>query len=82
MYTQKIRPVLSDLPAGKTAILAGSALQGAIRTRLRELGMIEGTKVTCLGCGPSGDPIAYLIRGTVIALRKGDSSRIEVQAWS
>lgn len=81
MQTQQIWPNLADLPVGKSTVIAGSALQGAIRTRLRELGMIEGTAVTCLGCGPSGDPIAYLIRGTVIALRKGDSSRIEVQAW-
>lgn len=47
-----------------------------MRRRLTDLGLIAGTKVTCLGKSPAGDPAAYLIRGTVIALRKGDAAAV------
>lgn len=72
---------LAEVPVGMTVQVDQLALGGSIRTRLRDLGLIEGTPVTCLGCGPSGDPIAYLIRGAVIALRRTDSGRIEVREW-
>ena len=72
---------LAEVPAGMTATVAQLDLSGSIRTRLRDLGLIEGTPVTCLGCGPSGDPVAYLIRGAVIALRRSDSGRLEVREW-
>ena len=46
--------------------------------RLRDLGLIENTRVVCLGRSPMGDPSAYLIRGTVIALRRCDCCGIRV----
>ena len=45
---------------------------------LRDLGLIENTRVVCLGRSPMGDPSAYLIRGTVIALRRCDCCGIRV----
>ena len=41
--------------------------------------LIKGTKVECVQKSPAGDPIAYLIRGAVIALRSEDSSQIYVE---
>ena len=38
-----------------------------------------GTRVTCVRRALSGDPIAYRIRGAVVALRKCDAAQIEVQ---
>ncbi len=45
-----------------------------MRRRLQDIGLIEGTKVEMYTKSPSGDPIAFLIRGAVIALRTEDSS--------
>ena len=70
--------VLSDLCPGDTACVRCLHLSGAIRQRLLDLGLIEGTSVQCLGRSPAGDPTAYLIRGAVIALRDSDSCEIEV----
>lgn len=50
-----------------------------IRRRLHEIGLIEGTSVTCLFVSPVGDPAAYLIRGAVIALRSEDTSEIVIR---
>ena len=40
------------------------------------LGLIKGTVVEALQRSPAGDPTAYFIRGTVIALRNEDANKI------
>ncbi len=50
-----------------------------IGNRLRELGIIDGTVVTCLGKSPLGDPTAYAVRGAVIAIRKADAAKIIIE---
>lgn len=37
--------------------------------RFLDIGLIPGTKISCVGRSPGGDPSAYLIRGAVIAIR-------------
>ncbi len=51
----------------------------SIRRRFLDLGLISDTEIEALQQSPSGDPIAYLIRGAVIALRNEDSSQISVE---
>ena len=53
-------------------------IDGMMKKRLRDIGLIEGTVVDCLKKSISGDPVAYLIRGAVIALRSDDTSLIAV----
>ncbi len=63
---------------GASATVRRLLNEGAIRRRLQDIGLIEGTPVLCLQKSPSGDPTAYLIRGAVIALREEDSSKVIV----
>ncbi len=44
-----------------------------------DLGLVNGTNVEALHKSPSGDPVAYYIRGSVIALRKEDAGKIFVE---
>lgn len=69
---------LSCLPEGCTATVTEMNSSGSMRRRLMDMGLIEGTRVICLHRSPAGDPIAYLIRGAVIALRKEDTGKILV----
>ena len=64
---------------GTTAKAVRLLLEGGMRRRMRDIGLIEGTQIRCLNRSPSGDPTAYLIRGAVIALRREDSSKIIVE---
>ena len=48
--------------------------------RLKDLGLVEGTKVKCVLRSPLGDPYEYKIRGAVVAIRKEDASQIMVEA--
>ena len=45
-----------------------------MKSRLLDLGIIENTSIKCVGISPLGDPKAYLVRGTIFALRKADSA--------
>ena len=67
---------LNNLNEGEKCRVKKLLIQGNMRKRLRDIGLIEGTNVDCLKKSISGDPTAYLIRGAVIALRSDDSSRI------
>lgn len=54
-------------------------LEGAIRRRLLDFGLIEGTPVQCIRRSPTGSPVIYLARGTMLALRTCDSRGITVE---
>ena len=69
---------LPDLPEGMGARVRTLHLSGGMRRRLQDIGLIEGTKVECVQKSPAGDPVAYLIRGAVIALRAEDSAGVLV----
>ena len=51
----------------------------SIKQRLEDLGIVPNTEISCIMISPLGDPVAYLFRGTVIALRREDSERIKVK---
>ncbi len=69
---------LNRLPVGKKARVSQLISDGASRRRLLDLGIIDGTEIEPLYKSPSGNPVAYLIRGAVIALRTDVSDRILV----
>ena len=70
---------LNHLSQGQKADVTALMSTGSIRRRLQDIGLIEGTTVECLQKSPAGDPVAYLIRGAVIALRSEDSQNLLVQ---
>ena len=70
---------LSALPLGESAYVTHIHARPDMELRLTDLGVIPGTKITCLAQSPAGDPRAYLIRGTLIALRKSDTDGISLR---
>lgn len=69
---------LTSLREGERARVCGLLNTGSMRRRLLDLGLIEGTQVECTQISPYGDPVAYAIRGAVIALRCEDADNILV----
>ena len=70
---------LCDLNPGECATVCSLRTTGSMRRRLLDIGLIRGTVVECLGRSPGGDPLAYRIRGAVIAIRREDGKTILVQ---
>ena len=70
---------LSDIKVGQKALVTKVVANENIKRRLLDIGLIEGTKVECVLKSIFKDPLAYLIRGAVIAIRKEDSKDILVE---
>lgn len=70
---------LTNMKYGESAVITQLNSKEDIRRRLQDMGMIEGTRVECLGQSPLGNPTAYLIRGAVIALRNEDADSVLVE---
>ena len=70
---------MNELSIGETAKVIRINLSGEIRRRLFDLGLIKDTKVECVMKSHKGNPIAYRIRGALIALRNTDTDKIEVR---
>ena len=67
---------LSELKKGDSFVIKEIKTSGSFRQRLLDIGFVPGTKVKCVRISPFGDPKAFFIRGTVIALRNCDSKNI------
>lgn len=50
-----------------------------LKRRLQDLGIIKNSILECVLKSPFKDPTAYLVRGTIIALRCDDSKDIVVE---
>lgn len=70
--------VLSSLREGDICTVKRLDSHTHMRQRLSELGFINGARVVCLQKSFIGDPVAYFVKGAVIALRNSDASYIIV----
>ncbi len=70
---------LAQLHQGECAVVEKLTANTSIRRRLQDIGFIPGTNVECINKSPLGDPAAYFIRGSVIALRMEDSTTIWIR---
>ena len=71
---------LSKLKIGDSGRVSSININDAMRRRLRDIGLIEGTEVKCVLKSPCGDPAAYQIRGALIALRSEDADKVKVKS--
>ncbi|MBQ4340073.1 MAG: ferrous iron transport protein A [Firmicutes bacterium] len=71
---------LNQLSVGQKAKISALNSTGNLRRRMLDLGITQGTTVEVLHKSPSGDPTAYSVRGTVIALRNEDAEKIIMTA--
>ena len=69
---------LSTLKIGEKGIVLGiaKALRGQQRRRLMDLGIVPGTEIEPQLESISRDPVAYKVRGSVVALRKQQADKI------
>jgi Fe2+ transport system protein FeoA len=75
-----LRPQLTlhILKVGESGIVNALTARGIQRRRLLDLGFVPGVLVKNERKSPFGDPIAYRVRGAVIALRKEETALIHI----
>lgn len=69
---------LSDLELGSYARIFSVEARGELKRRLTELGYFPGERVKKVLKSPLGDPSAYLVRGSVTAIRERDAQAVLV----
>lgn len=70
---------LCDLKCGEKCRVLELKNERSIRKRLRDIGIIRGTEVECFMKSLFGEPVAYYVKGTVVALRLEETKLIEVE---
>ena len=71
--------LLSKLQVGASADIVAVYSEESMRRRLQELGFLPGKRIECILRSPLGDPAAYRICGTTIAVRNRDADKIEIK---
>lgn len=72
---------LSTLQVGESGKIFGisNAIRGKQRRRLLDFGIVPGTEISADLVSFSGDPVAYNVRGTSIALRREQTDLIFIE---
>ncbi len=71
---------LDKLSVGHIATVTSLHSASAERRRMLDLGILPGTKIENVMPSPLGDPVAYRIRESLVALRREQAELIEVEA--
>ncbi len=72
---------LTQLVKGKKAkvIAISSSVNQVSRQRLADLGFVPGSIIEIYLVGPLQTPVAFLVKGSVIALRKEQMEAIKIE---
>lgn len=70
---------LDKLPLNSTCKILSLNCSGLLQRRLLDLGLSQNTPIKSILRSPFGDPTAYEVRGTIIALREEDAKNILVK---
>ena len=76
MPTILLRAMQKDQSGTITAVKVG----GELGRRIRDMGMVPGTRLTIMGRAPLYDPVAIRIMGDTLTLRNNEADHIEVAA--
>ena len=69
---------LDKLPILENAYISSVDVPDTVRRRLFDLGFVPGTSIMPIYRSPFGDPVAYKVMGSIIALRNSIASGITV----
>lgn len=69
---------IAALPVGAAGVVDAIDGLDAVVLRLREMGLVEGSRVVLTRRAPFGDPLEIEVRGTRVCLRRADAARFAV----
>lgn len=70
---------LNELKKGEKAVIKALEIEGSMKRRLLDIGLIKDSIVECVLESPLKDPKAYWIRGALIAIRNSDAKKIYIE---
>ena len=76
LMNQSETATLDQFQVGDQGIIQGYQGSSELHGRLRELGMVKGTRIVLERFAPLGDPLEISVRGYHLAIRRKDASQI------
>lgn len=70
---------LTQLAIGASAVVREFPKTGPAFVRLREMGLLAGTRITLIRTAPLGDPLEIKVRGYNLTLRKSEADHVLVE---
>ena len=70
---------LDQLKAGDLAEIVRYEGQEDLHQRLKELGLVKGTRIGVKRFAPLGDPMELVVRGYNLSVRRNDAAKIIVR---
>ena len=69
---------LDKLGMNKNGYIINLKSNDNLRRRMLDLGLVKNTLIKPVFISPSGDPRAYQVRGSIIAIRDCDAKLVEI----
>ena len=69
---------LSELLPGAAAVIRELPVTGTRFLRMREMGLLPGTRVRLVRTAPLGDPLEIEVRGYHLSLRRDEAAQIAI----
>lgn len=70
---------LSELKTGQTARIKKLSCSGTLKSKLLDMGVLNGERIKIVRIAPLGDPVEVLIKQYKLSLRKKDIEGIIVE---
>ncbi len=70
---------LSELKTGQNARIRKLSCSGSLKSKLIEMGVLNGERIQMVRIAPLGDPVEVLIKQYKLSLRKKDAEGITVE---
>ena len=69
---------MRQMHKNQTGVITSVKAAGVLGRRIREMGLVPGTKITIQGRAPLNDPVAVRIMGGTLTLRNNEADHIVV----
>lgn len=70
---------LRQMRKKQSGIIRAVKVGGELGRRIREMGLVPGTKITIQGRAPLNDPVALRVMGGTLTLRNNEADYISIE---
>lgn len=74
-----IRMMLRQMKKNQAGTITAVKVAGELGLRIREMGLVPGTRIIIQGRAPLYDPVALRFMGGTLTLRNNEADHIEVE---
>ena len=70
---------MRQMKENQSGTISAINVAGELGRRIRDMGLVPGTKIKIQGRAPLNDPVALKVRGFTLALRNSEADFIDVE---